>query len=196
MNSIRNKNIYSEEKLKEIEYGLVSIYLTMTKVIFILFISIILNFFKEVIVFMILFNIIRTVAFGLHATKSWICWITSTITFLFIPYISKILELNIYIVQILCLINVLFILKNSPADTKKRPIVNKKRRKIYNILSTLISIIYSIISITTENHFIQNCLMFSLIVENILIAPTTYKLFGLPYDNYIKYLKEHPDFTY
>ena len=79
----------------------------------------------------------------------------------------------------------------SPADTKKRPIVNKKRRKIYKILSTIISISYVTLSIIIKNSYIENCLIFSIILQNILISPITYKIFKLPYNNYKEYIKTH-----
>lgn len=196
MNTIEKNKKYNEIELKEIEYGLVSIYLTITKIIFILILSIVLGIFKEALIFMLFFNVIRTFAFGLHATKSWICWITSTFTFIVIPLISKYLVINTFVAEIICLINVLLIFKNSPADTKKRPIVNRKRRIIYNGVSTVIAIIYSILAIIINNNYITNCLIWALVVENILISPTTYKLFKMSYNNYIDFLKSHPDFTY
>ena len=194
MNIIK-KNNYSEVKLKEIEYGLISIYLTITKIIFIILLSIILGIFKEVVIFMVFFNIVRTFAFGLHATKSWICWIFSTIAFIIIPYICTYIVINKYIVLIICLLNTLLIFKNAPADTKKRPIVSKKRRLVLKYISTLLAIIYSVLATYINNNFIINCLIFALILQNILISPLTYKLFKLPYNNYIDFLKEHPNFS-
>lgn len=195
MSYIEKNTDYDHTKLKEIEYGIVSIYLTFSKIIVILILSSILNIFKESIIFMLLFNILRTTGFGLHATKSWMCWISSTIIFICIPILCIYLNLNIYLKIIICLLCLFLMFKNAPADTKKKPIVNKKRRKIYKIISTLFAIIFSIYAIIIKNNFISNCLIFSLILENCLISPTVYKLFKLPYNNYITFLKEHPDFS-
>ena len=195
MNYIKNNSKCSDAKLIEIKYGLAGIYLTMTKIIFILIISTCLGMLKEILIFMLLFNILRTAAFGLHATKSWICWICSTLVFILIPYLCIYLNMNIYIMQIICLINTLLMFKNSPADTKKRPIVSRKRRNVFKAISTLLVIIYSILAILIKNNFISNCLVFSMIVENVLISPITYKLFKMPYNNYINFLKNHPDFV-
>ena len=85
--------------------------------------------------------------------------------------------------------------KNAPADTKKNPIVNKKRRRNLKTISTISAIIFFIGAIIINNKFLSNCLIFALILESILIAPTTYKTFKLPYNNYITFLKEHPDFS-
>jgi len=194
MNYIKKHTNYDSTKLKEIEYGIVSIYLTLSKFIVISSICLIFGIFKEMFIFTIFFNILRLPAFGLHASKSWMCWVSSTIIFIIIPLLCIYLYLNIYIKIIICLICIVLMLKNAPADTKKRPIINKKRRKIYKTISTLLAILFSICSIIIKNDFITNSLIFALILENCLIAPTVYKIFKLPYNNYLTFLKEHPDF--
>lgn len=195
MNYIKKNTNYDDIKLKEIEYGLISIYLTLSKIIIILALSIFLGIFKEVIVFMVCFNILRTTGFGLHATKSWICLLSSILSFIGIPYLCKYLYIDNIIKILICIIGIIFIIKNAPADTKKRPIVNKKRRLVFKILSTILSIIFSISAITISNNFLSNCLVFALILENIMISPIVYKIFKLPYNNYITFLEEHPDFA-
>ena len=195
MNYIKKNTNYNDVKLKEIEYGIVSIYLTISKIIIISILAIILGIFKEMIICTVFFNIIRMPAFGLHATKSWICLLSSAITFLLVPILSIYLNINVIIKAIICSICIILMYKNAPADTKKKPIVNKKRRFVYKTLSTILAIIFSFIAILINDQFISNALIFALIIENILISPFVYKLFKLPYNNYITYLKEHPDFA-
>ncbi len=196
MNYIKKNTNYDDIKLREIEYGLVGIYLVISKMIVIFTISILLGIFKEMLIFTIIYNIIRTPSFGLHATKSWVCLISSIIIFLGIPYICIYINIPILLKVIIGVVCIYLMYKNSPADTKKRPIVNRKRREIYKILSTLIAIIYSYIAVLTNNTFISNCLIFSLIIQNFMISPLIYRMFKLPYNNYIDFLKKHPDFTY
>lgn len=195
MNYIKKNSNYSKNELLEIEYGLTGIYLTISKMIIIFILAYILGILKEVIIFMFIFNIIRTTAYGLHATKSWICLISSTIIFIIVPLLCKYLIININIKLFVGAISVILIYKNAPADTKKRPIVNKKRRTILKLISTFIAIMFFIISLIINNSFISNCLLFSIIVENILISPSVYKIFKLPYNNYIIFLQSHPDFN-
>lgn len=195
MNYIKKNTNYNDIKLKEIEYGIVSIYITISKIIVILILSLILGIFKETLTFMLFFNILRTTGFGLHATKSWMCWISSIIAFIGTPLICKCISLNTYVKIIICIIGIILMYKNAPADTKKKPIVNKKRRFILKLISTILAIIFSISAIIINNKFLSNCLIFALILENILISPITYKIFKLPYNNYISFLKEHPDFS-
>lgn len=195
MRYINNHNNFSIQELKEIEYGLTSIYLTFSKFLIISIVSLLLGIFKEMLIFTLIFNVLRMPAFGLHATKSWICLISSTIIFILIPNLCIHLNVNIYLKVIICSIGILLMYKNAPADTYKKPIVSKKRRDTYKIISTLFAIIFSFIAVLTKNEFISNCLIFSLILENCLISPFVYKLFKLPYNNYITYLKEHPEFA-
>ncbi len=188
MNLIKKNYSYDDTKLAEIKYGLEAIYILISKAIVILGGAFILGIFKEVVIFTLSYSLIRMFSFGLHATKSWICLVSSLIIFITVPFICKYLDINIYIKSIINIICILLIFKNAPADTHKRPIINQKRRDRYKFLSVTIGISMAIISIVTKNIFLSNCLMFSLIVQNFMISPSIYKLFKLPYDNYKNYL--------
>lgn len=193
MNKVKSLNKYDEVKLKEIKYGLETIYLTLSKFIIIFLIALVLNIEKEMIIYTLIYNIIRMPSFGLHATKSWICLISSTLLFIGIPFLAANIKIDMIYKIIICSLGIIFMLKNSPADTYKRPIVNKKRRKVYKILSTLVAIIYTTVCITIKNNFISNCFLMALVMQNFMIAPLTYKIFKLPYNNYIAYIKKHPE---
>lgn len=195
MNYIKNKTDYNKTKLAEIKYGLEAIYLMFEKIIIISIIALILGIFKEMVIYMLIYNLIRMPSFGLHATKSWICLISSTILFIGIPYLCIYLSIPIYLKIIIGILGICFMIKNAPADTKKKPIINKKRRKTYKILSTILAIIFCLLSIYIKDNFISNCFLLALVLQNFMISPTTYKIFKLPYNNYITFLKEHPDFV-
>ena len=186
--SLVNKtNKYNNTELEEIKYGLESIYLAMTKVVVILFISACIGLFKEAVLFLIIFNLVRATAFGLHASKSIWCWISSSISFLLIPFICKnvIFPTIFYIVA--SIITVIIFLLYAPADTVKRPLINKKKRKMYKILSVITALIFISLIFIIDNFLIKNMFIFALILESILILPITYKIFKLPYRNYLNY---------
>ena len=174
---IKKETNYDAKKLAEIKYGLEGLYLTFSKIFIISLLAIILGIFKEMVIFMLIYNIIRMPSFGLHATKSWICLLSSTILFIGIPYLCLYLNIPLSVKTILGIICILLMFKNAPADTKKRPIVNKKRRFIYKITSTTISIIFLSISLIVKNNFIANCFLFASIMQNFMISPTIYKIF-------------------
>ena len=193
MKYIKKRTKYNKTELLEIEYGLTGIYLTFSKIIIISILSAILGILKEMAIFMIIFNIIRTTAFGLHATKSWICLISSLTFFILLPIVCIYIHINLIGKIIIGLLSVLLIFKNAPADTYKRPIVSKKRRLVLKIISTCIAICFVVISLIIKNNFLSNSFLFTLVLENCLISPYIYRLFNLPYNNYITYIKKHPE---
>ena len=188
MNLIKNNSPELDQvKLDEVEYGLISIYILITKLIVIFILASVIGIFKEVLIFSIIYSIIRTPSFGIHASKSWICLIVSSILFLGIPYICLTTNMSLELKFLLGSIGTIFIFKNSPADTHKRPIVNPTRRKVYKGISTLIAISFTLIAIFINNEFVSNCLILALITQCVVISPLTYKLFKMPYNNYKNY---------
>lgn len=187
MNFISKYNKYDDIKLEELEYGLVSIYLLVSKLIIIIILSLLLGIFREMIIFTLLYIPIRAVSFGLHASKSWICLLASTLTFIGVPILATYIETPIIIKSVIGIIVILLIFKNAPADTHKRPIISLKRRLFFKYLSVIFSIIYVCLALTIKNVFIANCLLMALITQCFLTSPTIYKLFKLPYDNYKNY---------
>lgn len=187
MNVIRETKTLNQTKLEEIEYGLTSIYILITKSMIIFGIAFILGVLKEFIIFMIAYNIIRMPSFGLHATKSWICLISSILIFLSGLYISLLLQIPIYVKAILGIYCIIRIYQNAPADTHKRPIIDKRRRRFYKVISTFITISYVSISLAIENNFLSNTLICSLCIQVGMISPYVYQLFNLPYNNYKRY---------
>lgn len=187
MDFISKYNKYDDIKLEELEYGLVSIYLLVSKLIIIIILSSLLGIFKEMILFTLLYIPIRAVSFGLHASKSWICLLASTLTFIGVPILANHIETPIIIKSVIGIIAILLMFKNAPADTHKRPIVNPKRRLFFKYLSVIFSIIYVCLAFMIKSSFIANSLLMALITQCCLTSPTIYKLFKLPYDNYKNY---------
>ena len=187
MNSIKKYYPdYSETQLEEIRYGLEGIYLSITKLVVISIVSIILHLFNEMLIMLICFNVLRMTGFGIHAKKSIDCWISSTIMFIGLPYISKLLIIPLPIHVVMSFVLFILILLYAPADTHKRPLIKKKKRIIYKIITSINTIILLIISFFT-NSVITNLILFGILTEVILVNPLTYKLFNLPYKNYKTY---------
>lgn len=179
---------YDSIKLEEIRYGLISIYLLISKLIIIFFIAYILKIIPIFLTFIIIYNIIRLPSFGMHASKSWICLLCSTIIFIGVPILANRIIIPIYVKVCIGIITILLMYKNSPADTHKKPIISKKRRLIYKYLSVIFTITYSFLAITLNNNFLQNSVLFASIIQCIIISPYVYKLFKMPYNNYLKYI--------
>lgn len=181
-----NKDL-SQRDIDKIKYGLEGLYLTITKLIFIIIVSIILGIWKETLLLILIFNGIRLTAFGVHAKRSIDCLISSTLFFILFPIICIKLTIPLIVKVILFIPLTVLIGILAPADTEKRPLINKKKRKIYKILSIIISIIYMTIAIVIKNNTLSNCFIFAIVIQIIIMLPITYKIFGVSYNNYKTY---------
>lgn len=182
----KNKN-YNDEELEVIAYGLEGLYLTFTKMVVIFSIAFILGILKGVILLLVTYNIIRSQAFGIHASKSIYCLISSIILFIGGTLLCKYLVLPFGILIVCSIICNICLFLYAPADTYKRPLVNSKKRKRFKFISFLLGLIYTILIIVFRNYFIANYLLIGMIEAVLMILPITYKIFDLPYDNYKNY---------
>lgn len=174
--------------MAEMRYGIEGLYLEWTKLIVITLLSIILGIFIEYLLVLLLFNVIRFTAFGIHAKKSWQCWIASTLTFIGMPLLCKYLVLSKKIILLISIICILIFLIHSPSDTPKRPLIKKKKRIIYKFSTVIISIIYTICALNIDINYVHNAFLASMIIQSVLIHPLVYKLFRIPYNNYKMYV--------
>lgn len=179
---------YNNDTLSEIKYGLEAFYLTITKAIVIFSIAALLHLLKETLFLCICFNILRFSGFGIHATKSWMCWVSSSIIFLFFPYLCSniILPSEVLLVTaLLCEVNFLLF---APADTKKRPLINKRKRMAWKICTVISGLVFICFILISQNALIQNTLLSAMLIESAMINPIVYKIFHLPYNNYKSYI--------
>lgn len=187
--NIKKYYSYDEIKIKEIRYGLESLYVSITKIIVIFIISYFINTVSDLLLLFLTFGILRITGFGVHAKKSIHCWFTSIPLFVIVPYIIKNIYINDYLITLLSIISILLLAIYAPADTEKRPLINSKKRIVYKVLTIIISIIYYIIIIHSQKNYINKLLFFSILIESILVLPITYKLLGVKYKNYMNYKK-------
>lgn len=181
-----NPNL-EKKQLDVIKYGIEGLYLTITKLIIIFIITIFLGIQREFLILILIFNGIRLFGFGVHAKKSIDCLVSSSIFFVVFPFLCKILDIPQLYKLILAIPLITLISIYAPADTKKRPLKNKKKRKIYKVLSIITASTYIILSITIKDSILSNCFLAAVIIQTIIILPITYKLFGVPYNNYKKF---------
>ena len=179
---------YDDIKMDECRYNLEGFYLTMTKMVVILPIAFLAGVLKELLILLVAFNFLREPAHGLHATKSWICLLSSTIIFVGIPIISKIITIPLLYEIITELIGLALIILYAPADTKKAPIIKAKNRRKFKITATINCILLILVNLIINDSTLSNIIVFAIWMETIVILPITYKLFHLSYNNYKVYL--------
>lgn len=182
-------NNYSTDELAKMKYGIEGIYLTITKCIIIVILSLLLDIFKEVVCTLILFNIIRFTGFGFHAEKSYQCLFLSIIYFIGIPLLFININISKFTTIIICVFCIISYLLFAPADTKKRPLPNKRKRLIRKIFTVFIGTAYSLFIICFETNFLTPLLLSTLVIQALIINPLFYMIFRQPYNNYKNYIR-------
>ncbi|MDD4705841.1 MAG: accessory gene regulator B family protein [Bacilli bacterium] len=183
---IKKENKYDDIKLQEIKYGINTLYIIISRSLFYLFLSVILGIFDEFIIFFVFYVIIRSFSFGFHAKSSIGCFIVSSIAFIGFPLIANLFISNITMKIIFSIYFLLIFLLFSPADTPKRPLVNKTKRNKLKLYS-LITIVIYIIGIFTLNNLISNIIILVLLYQSFLISPLLYKIMNINFNNYLNY---------
>ena len=177
MNNIRNNNSnLSSVKLEEIRYGLSGLYSLFTKTSVVILLAIIFNIFKEFIIFLIFYGLLRGVGYGCHAKTNLQCWIFSTVLLIGIPLTFTNTHISNNIKIIVWLILFINFLVFAPADTEKRPMINKIRKLKFKSAILLLSFIYLYLIIKFQN--IGNLIIAGMILEGILVNPLGYILMG------------------
>ena len=174
---------YTDEDIEKIKYGLEGLYLTITKIVIIIILSLILGITKELLLVLLFFNLIRFPAFGVHADKSITCLITSVLLILGFTYLFFNINIALNIKVLICIICFIHYPLFAPADTIKRPLTNKRKRKYRKIAACIMALIYCVI-VLLFNNIISTSILIALLLEAIMINPITYKIYGMPYNNY------------
>lgn len=178
---INKYNNYDEIKSAELRYGLESLYMTVTKFIVAIFISLFIGVTKELLLLSLFYGILRLVMFGAHGKSSLQCWIMSLTIFNIIPLLIKYTYIPKIIMIIIFIIAFFLIYKYAPASTTKRVLKKKKKKLILKYLSLFISTSYMFIIVFFANIYWSNVLFYSIILATIFILPITYKLMGVKY---------------
>lgn len=178
---------YQRDDLDRVKYGLEVIYISITKMFVILLVSIIFRAFKETVLMIVFVNGLRTFAYGIHAKKSWHCYVSSIICFVLSPMLFKYIEISTIqkiLISVICFISYVVF---APADTHKRPLINKRHRTKLKINTLIVCSIYIAIIFISKNTLINNMIILSMITEMFVINPIIYKIFDMPYNNYMTY---------
>ena len=178
-------------KLKRLKYGLEGIYSLIVKISVVILISIITKTLTETLLFILFYAGIRTFSFGWHAKSNIACWITTLLIYNVILYFIINIDYPIYIGYIILGISLISMLLWAPADTPKRPLIRKKQRLKSKILSITVLVLYAVIYVTINSNPLKNIILYSLLIQTILINPVAYKITNTRFNNYKYYKKSN-----
>lgn len=183
-----SKSISSLDE-KKYRYGLEAFYNTFTKLVVLVIISLILGVIKELILITLVYSSLRLYGFGIHAKKSWQCWVTTLPIYIGGCLFVKYGNISTQIFLIIWIFSFIIFAFFAPADTPARPLIRKNKRIRAKVLSLIILIIYLGVALYFNYSILTNCLMYGLLMEDISINPLTYKLLNTKFNNYKEYEK-------
>ncbi len=186
---LKKNNVCNEKQEKIFKYTLESLYSFVTKAIVILGLSCLFHTFKLTFFILLFYSLLRGFTFGIHATKNIYCWIISLTVYIIFPYLILRYQLPTPILYILNIIGVIAIILWAPADTKARPLLNKKKRLTNKIIALIYSLGLILFSFLGANSDIKEMVSIILLLNTLCINPLTYWLFKQPYRNYRFYKK-------
>ena len=186
---IKKNYSYNDIMYERIRYGLEIIYLSITKIFVILLVSYLLGMLKETIILMIFSTPLRNYSYGIHAKKSWHCYVSSIFCFVLLPKLIINYNLSIILRITISIYALISMIIYAPADTHKRPIINTKHGKKLKCASIIITITYIFLTILINDNYICNLIYLALLIQSTAIIPITYKIFKMPYNNYKAYQK-------
>lgn len=187
INYLKKNNACSEKEEKVFKYTLESLYSFITKTTTILLLSYFLGTFKTTFLLLLLYSVLRGFSFGIHASKNLYCWIISLSVYVVLPYIIQNVHLNQNLLLFLHLLGILGIILWAPADTPKRPLLNKRKRLVNKLFAFSFTFILDLISYYLHSYLLFYIVTSLLILNFICIAPWTYKVFHIPYRNYERF---------
>lgn len=187
LNYFKNHLNLSPLEVEKLYLGIMIIGLNISEMMIVFIIAFFMGIIKEVVLFSIMFIVLRLTAAGLHCKSSLGCIILTSIIYIGSSYISINYPLNMYLTFTISIISILFLYKYSPADTENRPILGSDHRKKLKILTTTIASILIFINLLLLNKILFNVTMFALLIETISVSPFSYKLMKTSYNNYEKY---------
>lgn len=186
---IKKNYSYNDIMYERIRYGLEIIYLSITKIFAILLVSYLLGMLKETIILMIFSTPLRNYSYGIHAKKSWHCYVSSIFCFVLLPKLIINYNLSIILRITISIYALTSMIIYAPADTHKRPIINTNHRKKLKYTSIIITISYIFLTILINDNYLCNLIYLALLIQSTAIIPITYKIFKMPYNNYKAYQK-------
>lgn len=180
-------NKYTDKEKIVVHYGLETLYVNISKAIIITFFSLFLGITLEMYCFIFIYGLLRTYMGGVHLKTSLGCTIFSGTIFILPTIISLNIDIFWQLGLPILLTGLLIAYKYSPADTSRKPILNKDLRKRRKKISCILISIYIIIYILNFNIILNNFIVFAVLINSIIIHPITYKLMKQNYNNYLIY---------
>lgn len=167
--------------------GLEIILINTTKLAVIFTVSIALGMLKHTVAVMLGFALVKRWAFGLHAKRSTTCTAVSLCAFVLTPYLLRGMSINNFAICGMLICVMVLLGKYAPADTKERPLVGEKKRRLLKIKTVAAGLVVLMLGLLIPDKNFSLLLVIGTCFETVTILPVTYKLLNRKERNYEAY---------
>lgn len=180
-----NKYVYREGlEYKKVVLGAEIILMNLSKLAVIFALSVLLGVFKETVLTLIGFNVLRRSAFGLHALSSTKCIVTTIVLFIVVPYFIRGYVLHNFIVFLIFTGILAALYLYAPSDTEARPILGAKKRAKLKKTAMISGIILMLAVLAIPYNDIKLMVTLGAVYEAVFVLPITYIILKRRRNNY------------
>lgn len=167
------------------QYGIEITISSLLNIALILIVGVIFQSLAESIVFLLCFILIRQYTGGFHASSYLRCNLSFCLCFTLLILCYQLTKeyINTYIAILISFICTLVIFSRCPIENPNKPIT-ENRKRFHRLIATLISILYSIISVTLMYFSNQYgvLILYTLLLVTVLIIIAIFKEWRCKYE--------------
>ncbi|MCL2856920.1 MAG: accessory gene regulator B family protein [Oscillospiraceae bacterium] len=158
-------------------YGFGLIVSSMMTYIVVLGSAFILGVIYEVLIAILVFSVMRLTIGGSHANSRIVCFIVYSSVLYSSVFLSSILNLNVFAIAALYIVNVMLLVVYAPADTAQQPIVKGKlTRKVLGLIFT--SLFFGFALLIPGRQTEANILLLMATFTCVSLHPLVYRVSG------------------
>lgn len=174
-----------EENYAEMRSGILTTVVYIVNTALLIVLSLWLRIVPEVLLFVVVYGLLRSASFGFHWPKAWICLTTSMVEYIGLSLLAKWLPATTYDlywrlgIWVLCLV---VVIRYAPAPTKKRPLP-KSHYKPYQIASIVAMLLFGVaIALLTwlGQSAYANVVTFAIACQAVYLLPVLFRYFETP----------------
>ena len=171
---VRNDQTADQEVLA---YGFGLLLMSIATYLTALTSALILGVFREMLIAMAVYMLMRFTIGGSHANHRAICFIVYTGTLYLCIFLAATLSLNVYAVMSLYLVNVILLIMYAPGDTVKQPMVRwRQTRKVAGLL--ILSCLFIASFLLRSMRIETNILLLMSTITCVFLHPFIYRISG------------------
>jgi len=169
-NVIAQELNYDSIKRAKITYGMEILLGLIVKSVIFIMIPFCLGVLKQSLIVMFTIAFLRFASGGSHCKTFIGCLIASTIVYVSIGMLARVVIINDYLFYVLNIVSLLIIILKAPVDPPEKPIKTKHKRYIMKLISILILLLFIYITNNVTTNDVKNSILLGMYYQVITLT--------------------------